>query len=515
MALTSLVFALFSIITITIYFIVPKKIQWVVLLVSSVIFLFYNNLTVGTVVQALIVLLSAYFCGRLVYKNKDKPKKSKAFLLLGILLILAQLIYLKYTNLFLATANHINNLLNIDYQFEFVQTNSLIGISYYSLIMIGYLVDIFRGASKPQNNIFKCALFMSYFPILSSGPFIRYEDRKEELFGKHKFSYQAMCSGLVRVLWGLFKILVISQRLAIFVDTVWTDLNTYSGLFVMIAILFFPIQLYTNFSGSIDVIMGISEIMGIKLPENFTVPFASRTMTEFWRNWHITLGAWLRDYIFYPLQKSDLMQRLNKRCKNTFGKKVGKKIPLYLSMLIMWICIGIWHGGAYTYIIGSGLLQFLYIFLENILGPTSKKINNKLGINTEVFSYKLYQTLRTYLLFAFSMIFFRAPSVSGAINAIKSGLMFNNFQTVLNKSVFKSMLTNAGLDKKNLIILAVALVVLFIVEKLSLKGETRKRLFKQNLIFRWIILYVLIFTIIIFGCYGEGYIATNFIYRGF
>ncbi len=515
MALTSLVFALFSIITVAIYFIVPKKIQWIVLLISSIIFLFYDNLNLETVVQALIILLSSYFCGRLIDKYKENSKKSKAFLILGIFLILTQLVYLKYTNLFLSTANHICNLFNIDYQFKFVQRNSLIGISYYSLIMIGYLVDIFRGVTEAQKNIFKCALFMSYFPILSSGPFIRYEDTKGELYGEHKFSYEFMCSGLVRILWGLFKILVISQRIGMFVDTVWADLNAYRAFFTIAAVLFFPLQLYTNFSGSIDIIMGISEFMGIRLPENFTVPFASSTMTEFWRNWHITLGAWLRDYIFYPLQKSDIMQKLNKKCKKIFGKKVGKKIPLYISMLIMWFAIGVWHGGAYTYIIGSGLLQFLFIFLEDVLEPISKRINNKLGINTEVFSYRLYKTIRTYLLFSFSMIFFRAPSVSGAINAIKSCFMLNNIGALLGRSNLSNLLNNIGLDVKDFIVLSGAIFILFIVEKLALKGNVRKKLFKQNIVFRWTVLYVLIFMIIIFGCYGAGYNPANFIYRQF
>ncbi len=508
MALTSLVFALFSMITVVIYFIVPKKLQWIVLLTSSVIFLFYNNLTVETIVQALIVLLSAYFCGRLVYKNKDKPKKSKEFLLLGIFLILAQLIYLKYTNLFLATANHINNLLNIDYQFEFVQTNSLIGISYYSLIMIGYLIDVFRGGSKPQNNIFKCALFMSYFPILSSGPFIRYEDKKEELYGQHKFSYEVMCSGLVRILWGLFKILVISQRLGMLVDTAWNNLNTYSGLITIVAALSFPLQLYTNFSGSIDVIMGISEIMGIKLPENFNVPFASRTITVFWRNWHITLGAWLKDYIFYPLLKSDIMQNLNKKCKQVFGKKVGKKIPLFLSMFIMWMIIGIWHGGAYTFIIATGILQFLFIFLEDVLSSLPKK----LGINIDSKIYKIFQIIRTYLLFAFAMIFFRAPRVIVAFDAIKNCF---NIGASLTKGAIVGFLNNAGLDIKEIAVLLIALMILFIVEMLSLKGSVKEKLFKQNIVFRWTILYILLFAIIIFGCYGEGYSAANFIYQQF
>lgn len=513
MTLTSLVFALFCIIALIIYFIVPKKFQWIVLLTSSLIFLFYDNLHISTVIQALIVVLPTYFLGKEIEKNLS-TKKSKKLLIVGITIILGQLIYLKYTNLFIATANHICNLFKIQYQFEFIYRNSLIGISYYSLIMISYLIDTYRGTCKSEKNIFKFTLFMSYFPILTSGPFVRYNDIKDDLYGGHKLKYKNLCYGLIRIFWGLFKILVISQRIGMIVDTIYGDLNTYTFIFTIMAIILFPLQLYTNFSGSIDVIMGISEIIGIKLPENFTLPFFSRTLTDFWRNWHITLGAWLRDYIFYPLLKSNAMQKLNKKSKEIFGKKIGKKIPLYLSMLVMWILIGIWHGGAYTFIIGSGILQFLIMFLEDILEPISNKINNKLGINKEVFSYKLYQVIRTYLLFSFTMIFFRATRVLNGIDIIKSAftLNLNNF---VNKKNIISMLQNIGLDIYDLGIMIISLIILFIVQLLQRHGNIREKLFKQNIVFRWVVIYALVFGVIIFGCYGPEYDATSFIYRQF
>ncbi len=509
MELMSLIFLVFCIITLFIYFIVPKKLQWIVLLLTSVIFLFWDNFSIETIIQALVVLLSTYISGRLIEKHLN-TKRARLFLILGILLILGQLIYLKYTNLFLTTANHIFNLFNIDYQFALVHRNSLLGISYYSLIMISYLIDVYRGTCKSQKNIFKCALFMSYFPILTSGPFIRYGDVGKQLFEKHKLKYDNLCKGLVRIFWGLFKILVISLRIGYFVDGVYANLDTYSGILTICAVLLYTVQLYTNFSGSIDVIMGISEIIGIKLPENFNLPFFSKTITEFWRNWHITLGAWLRDYIFYPLQKSNFMQNLNKKCKNKFGKKIGKKIPLYFSMLIMWTLIGIWHGGAYTFIIGSGILQFIYIFLEDILGPIVKKINDKIGIKTDVFSYKLYQVIRTYLLFSFAMIFFRANSISNAIDIIKS--MFTlNIGVLLN---FEA-LGNIGIDLLDVGVLIISLIVLFVVELIARKGDVREKLFQQNLLFRWGIIYILVFGVIIFGCYGAGYDAASFIYKQF
>ena len=513
MNVTSLTFLIFCAITILTYFIVPKKCQWVVLLISSIIFLFYDNFHISTVLQALIVLIPSYFIGLKIEKNIN-TKKAKKFLILGILIIIAQLIYLRYSNLFVETANYICKLFGNDYQFEYIQRNSLIGISYYSLIMISYLVDIYRGGCKAQKNIFKCALFMSYFPILSSGPFIRYEDTGKKLFEKHKFSYDRMCRGLVRILWGLFKILVISDRIAIIVDAILGNVIDFNAIFTAFAVLLFPLQLFTNFSGSIDVIMGISEILGINLPENFTLPFFSKTITEFWRNWHITLGAWLRDYVFYPLQKSDDVQELTKKCKAKFGKKIGKKIPMFMSMLIMWIIIGIWHGGDYKYIIGSGLLQFIFILLEDLLEPLAEKVTKKLGIKRDVFSYKLYQVIRTYLLFSFAMIFFRADNMSNAIYTIKN--IFNlNLSLLLNKDLLISMIKGMQIDIYDLIVLIISLIVMFIVGLLARKKDVREKIFEQNIVFRWGLIYILIFSIIIFGCYGAGYNPTEFIYKQF
>ncbi len=509
MTLASLVFAFFCIITIIVYFIVPKKIQWFVLLIASLFFLFYNNFSWQTVCQASIILLTSYFIGRKLEKYQN-TKKAKWFLLLGCLIIIGLLGYLKYTNFFLNTIKHFLSLFHISFKFKKVTRTTLVGLSYYSLIMISYLVDIYRGKNKSEKNIFKLALFMSYFPILSSGPFVRFSEMKENLFKKHKLNYKALCNGLIRILWGVFKILVISERLAMFVNTVYSDINQFNGFYLILAALMFTLQLYTNFSGSIDIIMGVSEIIGIPLPENFTAPFFSRSITELWRNWHITLGAWLKDYIFYPLLKSDFMQKINTISKKKLGKKIGKKVPLYLSMLIMWLCIGIWHGGAYTYVIGSGLLQFIYIFFEDNLASLANKVYQKLHIKTDTFSFKLYQIIRTYLLFSFSMIFFRAPSVKTALKIIQGMFVFNPWILLDNKSLF-----TAGLDLLDFRVLIISLIALFIVEYLSTKGKVREKLAQQNIVFRWSILYLLIFAIIIFGCYGVGYDPATFIYEQF
>ncbi len=488
MILTSFTFIIFCIVSLLIYFIIPKKWQWIALLGSSLFFLFYKNFNIGTLVHILVAFGAAYFSAIFIDEYAHQ-KQAKWFLIEGILFILGQLMLLKYLNLF-------QNFLM-----------SPIGISYYSLIMISYIVDVYRGLCKPQKNPLKCALFMFYFPILTSGPFIRYPDLENKIYAKHKFNYDNLCRGLIRIVWGLFKILVISQRLAIFVNNIYQNYLTYTGLYLIITCLFFTLQLYTNFSGSIDIIMGISKIMGIDLPENFRSPFFSKTITELWRNWHITLGAWLKDYIFYPLMKSNFIQKIGAKTKKIVNKKVSKKVTLYISLLIMWILIGAWHGIESKFIIGSGILQFIYMFLEDLLSPITKKVCKKLKINYNSLGYRIYQCIRTYLLFSFSMIFFRAASIPNALSIIKNIFIF--------KKGFLTNIFSLGLNKANFVVLIISVIVLFIVEYRQLKGDVTESLLKQNVVIRWTILYLLIFAVLIFGMYGPGYDETIFIYQQF
>ncbi len=508
MSLTSFTFLFFILLLFIIYYIVPKRIQWLVLLVSSFYFLL-NDFSWINLLYIGIILITSYI-GAILIDKTSNTKWPKVILIVSILIILGVLFYLKYSNLLLVTINHILILFKVNYKFELVSRVSPLGISYFALIMVSYIIDTYRGINKPEKNIFKCALFMTYFPILTSGPFVRYNNTINNLCDKHKFNYDKFCKGLIRVIWGFFKVLVISQRLSVFVDTVFGAYNEYNGFYILIAAIFFTLQLYTNFSGSIDIIMGVSESLGIDLPENFNCPFFSKTITEFWRNWHITLGAWLKDYIFYPLQMSKFIQGLTVRTKKIFGKKAGKKIPLYLSMLIMWIIIGIWHGGAYTYILASGIFQFLFILFEDLLAPFSDKVTKLLRINKDTFSYKFYQIIRTFLLFSLSMVFFRANTVHEGIMIIKNMFKWNPWILINHSDLY-----TLGLDMYDFHILNLSIVVLLVVELLKVKNNVRDKLFEQNLLFRWGIIFILLFAVIIFGCYGPGYDTTRFIYKQF
>lgn len=484
MSLTSLTFFIFLIITVFLYYILPKKFSYLLLLISSIFFLFYNKPSILNLVYILIIFLTSYFSGIFIEKNKGN-NKSKTILIVGILVILLELFYLKYTNLIIVPLNSIFNL-----SIPLSSKITPLGISYYSLMMIGYIVNVYWGSTSSEKNIFKSALFMTYFPILTSGPFINYGDIKDNLYNKNKFDSNNIINGILRIIWGIFKVLVISNRLGIIIDNVYSNIGDYSGLIVFISALLYTLQLYTNFSGSIDIIIGASKLFGITLPENFNNPFSSQTITEFWRKWHITLGNWLKNYIFYPLLKSNLFQNMTNKLKEKYGKN-GKKIPVYLAMLILWITIGIWHGGDYKYILASGLFQFIFIFVEDITGSASK---NKIGI------LGILRVIRTFILFSLSMVFFRASSISEGFNIIKS--IFN----------FSGSL-NPGVNLFDLLILLSALIILFIFDNKKSKDETF--ISSKSSEFKFLIMSILVLIILVFGIYGIGFNASDFIYSKF
>lgn len=483
MNISSFIFFIFVFLSLFFYYILPKKISYLSLLLFSLFFLFYNSLSLISVLSVLLIFLVSYITGRLLAKDKKK-----SICVIGVVLILLSLGYLKYSNFFITLVNNITSI-NI----PLVNIEAPKGVSYFALIMIGYIVDIYWSSTDAETNPFKILLFMIYYPILTSGPFIKYSEVKDELFIKNSFKIDNILNGLLRMLWGLFKVLIISTRLSTFVTFVYSNLSGINGILVVLAIFAYTFELYTNFSGSIDIIMGISKMFGINLPENFDNPFASQTITEFWRRWHITLGNWLRNYIFYPLLKSNVIQNLNKKCKSLFGKK-GKKIPTYLCMFILWFLIGFWHGGAFKFILASGILQFVFIVIEDLTSSVNKKSGS--------FS-KYLRILRTFILFSLSMVFFRASSVGEGIEV---------FKNIFNTSSL-SILQDISLSIFDLVVIIVSLVILLIYD--NKKVSINNMISKSTCTFRLGIILGVILIILVLGVYGFGFDASQFIYGNF
>ncbi len=378
MSVISLEFFVFFLIVLTIYYVLPGRLQWIWLLLTSVFF-YINNAEWIQFLFFFIYVAANWLASFFLEQSKSKRKVTYRCILI---FDIALLMLFKYSSFFYRIFLAAGEIFSIklgnplfDKVVLYTENLAPFRISYFSLIIIGYVTDVYWGKYKPQKNLGKLVLFAGYFPQMTSGPIVQYEEMQDRLWGeKHRFNYYQLMSGLERVLWGIFKKLVISERCAVIVNLVYSYYEVYAGFYIPLAAAFFAVQLYTDFSGLMDIVIGFSEILGIELHENFDTPFYSVNLSEFWRRWHITLGGFLRDYVFYPVQRSRVWRALRKSCKKRLGKNYENKynIPVYLGLLISWFLIGLWHGGGWNYIFGVGLYMWLIIVSGELLKPFLK-----------------------------------------------------------------------------------------------------------------------------------------------
>ena len=378
------------------------------------------------------------------------------------------------------------------------------------MIVIAYLVDVYWGVTAAEKGLLKNALFISYWPLLTSGPIVRHKEMQDELFSHHSFDAEKIASGLQRMLWGIFKKLVISARLGILVDTIYSDIDQFQGIYLILAMGMFLLQLYTDFSGCMDIIIGASECYGIRLPENFDHPFHARSIQEYWQRWHITLGLWLRDYIMYPRLRSKGMRDLNSALKKRVGRKTANQITTYLGMLMVWLLIGLWHGGDWKFIIGMGLWFYACIVLGEVLKPVFTCLISLLRINPETGGWHFFQSCRVFVLAAIGNVFFRLPDLSTALDVIKKAFSVWNPWILFDGSLYQ-----LGLNEKNCRLLIVCLAFGVMISQLQRKESVRSMIRRQNIALRWTIWIALIMSVIIFGMYGPGYDTASFIYQQF
>lgn len=488
MSYASIEFLLFVLVLVLIYYIFPKKHRYIVLLIGSLIF--YYLFSGKYIVFILLSSVITYFSGKLIEKYNDKRK---LILSLSILLNLSFLLVLKYNNFFGDIFRVVG--INIPYK-KFILP---IGISYYTLETISYLTDIYRKRMKAETNYLKVLLFLVYFPQIVEGPIANYSRLSKTLFNTEKFNYDNFVSAFVLIAWGFVKKLVIADRAGIFVSKVFE--NNYGGILLIVGILLYTLQIYADFSGCIDIVSGVSELFGVKLDENFKRPFFSKSIQEFWRRWHITLGTWLKEYIFYPISLSKLNMKLNLKLRKMKSKYISRFIITAFPLFFVWFFNGMWHGASFKYVV-YGLYYYVLMMIGILLEPVFKKIISIFKINTEVWSYKFFQAVRTILIVCFGMFLFRVDSFK------QMGLMIHS-----NAS---ASLFSLGLKKADFALLMVGILVMLVVGVMQeFNINIRKELQKQNLLFKWFIYYIMIFSVIIFGIYGKGYDAASFIYGGF
>jgi D-alanyl-lipoteichoic acid acyltransferase DltB (MBOAT superfamily) len=309
---------------------------------------------------------------------------------------------------------------------------------------------------------------------------------------------------------------VLAERLAIIVSVIYgggteeqMGTVTYAGAYIIIGAFAYVFQLYTDFSGCMDMVIGVAQMFGIKLPENFHTPFYATSLSEFWRRWHITLGAWLKDYVLYPTLKSAWLNKIRKAIKAKFGKKAAKEIPTYIGMFITWFGIGFWHGGSWKYICASGLFFFVMIVGGLILAPVFKRLTAFLRIDTGAWSWTLFARLRTACLFTLSVSFGRASSLTTGFKMWRRAFEWNPWIWV------DGSLYNLGLDRLDFWVMVFGMAALFVVSKFQQSGSIREKVAGQNIVFRWTVYLGLFVAVLLFGMYGQGYNPADFIYGGF
>ena len=505
MTLTSFWFISAFIISLVIYYAIPRKLQWVSMLMFSLLFFIVSSRPVTVIYLALSVVSVTIVC-RILNRTK-----SKAALISGVVINLGMLCVLKYADFFVGNFNWLSATFGSSFEIPVVKWVAPIGISFYTMQILAYLLDVYWEITVPQQGIMRTALFVSYWPQLTSGPIARHNEMKDQLYSEKAFSWKNVTFGLQRMMWGIFKSLVISNRLGIMVDTIYENTIKYNGLYIWFAAAMFLLQLYTDFSGCMDIVIGASECYGIVLPENFKTPFFSRSVQEYWQRWHITLGAFMRDYVLNPILRTKTWRNMTKGIKVKFGRKASVQIPSFLGMLCVWLLMGIWHGGDWKFIIGMGMWFWLCIVLGRVFEPLFKKLIVFFHINTDAFSWHLFQSLRVFILAAIGNMFFRIESLGATLNAMKQGVSLWNPWIFFDGSLY-----SLGISEKEFRLVMVGLLILLIVSALQEKmGSVRELIAGQNIVFRWVIYLFLIFAIIVYGTYGPGYDAQTFIYGGF
>ena len=492
MSYVSLKFLLFVVVLLILYYLFPKKYRYLILLIGSLYFYFlFSN---QYIIYILLSTLSIYIGNILIDKY---PNKKKLILIITILLNIGVLLTLKYNNFISSLINPIINIFNVSIPYKkFIMP---IGISYYTLDMISYITDRYHKKIPKENNILKLLLYFTYFPKIVEGPFLRYDKMQKELFNEEKFNYDNFKNSWLLISYGFIKKLIIADRIGEFADRVFTD--NYGGIILVTGILLYTIQLYMDFSGCINIITGISQLFNVKLPNNFNRPFFSKSIQEFWRRWHITLGEWLKEYIFYPISLSKINMKLNLKIRNWKNKHLKNFILIAFPLFFVWFINGMWHGASLKFIVYG-----LYYYTLMMLGVLLKPLFDKIKINKNTKTYHLFEIIRTIIIVCFGMFIFRCDSFN------QIGLLLSKLFQRENIDFF-----SLGLDLKNLILSVIFILIIFIIELITeyKKINIIELINKQKLPIRWTIYIVIIFAILIFGKYGRGYNAKSFIYGGF
>lgn len=537
MGFNTLIFIPFLMAVFFLYFTVFRKCQWVFLLMASIVFYLFAG--PKYIIFVFVSSLSTYVIARKIQNLHDKEaklikerefstkeakkafrkkfsKRRLRFLLLDFAINLGLLCVIKYTDFILSGVSQVLGKFGLDWSREFNFVLPL-GISFYTFMLVGYILDVYWKRYRAESNYFKLALFTTYFPHIVQGPIGRYNKLAPQFFVEHPFNYERVTKGLQLMLWGYFEKMVISDRIQVFTNGVFAKWRELSGFPLILAISLFSIQMYLDWMGCMDIARGVSEVFGITLDKNFWHPFFAKNMPEFWRRWHISLGAWFKDYLLYPVSMSGLCKSINKFTRKKWGNQVSRSLSVVIPASCVWIITGVWHGAASCFVLW-GIYHGILVISSGVFEIPIQKFSKLLHINTESFSFNLFRMFRTFMLSTIGRIFFAVfAGFTTMVEFLKRMFDFRQFglHTLWDESLY-----SYGLDRHNFTLAIILIGLVWCVSMLQEKFDkdnmtVRDVIAKQNIVFRWILYIGLIAGIIVFGMYGAGYNAGAFFYGQF
>jgi len=511
---------------IPLYYLTPLRCRWWVLLAGSAVF---YGITCGWLTAVLPVTAAAIWAAALqIDRNLNPPggrdpklpreerrrlralteRRNRRVLAAACILAFGVLWCVKYFNFAGVNLNRLFAALRLSARIPRLRLLMPLGISFYTLSAVSYVADVARGTCRAQRHYGKLLLFLMFFPVVTEGPISRYGQLGEQLAQGHTFDYRRFCAGWQLILWGLFQKVVLADRLDRFTGNLFSHYRTYSGGVIALAILLYTFQLYMDFSGCVDIARGSAELFGIRLAENFRRPFFAVSVNDFWRRWHITLGAWLRDYIFYPLSMSKPLQALSRRSRKAVGAYYAAVLPALPALLGVWAANGIWHGAAWKYVV-YGLYYFALTAAGMIFEPAFARVCGGLRIDRNGRGFHLFRILRTFVLVNIGMLIFRADNLTAAGTMLRSVFRPGTASAA-------HVLRTQGLPPEQAVIVAVGAAVVFAVSLCREKNiSLGARIAQTPLPVRWGVYIAAVVLVIAAGAYGPGFGKVDFIYAQF
>lgn len=531
MSIISLPFFIFVSILVFLYYTLFRKHAWILLLLAS--YGFYIAINPINLIYLMLTTLSVYLGAikteslnhqladlKKLSREQRRPIKAKlenskkTILVLVLVFNFGMLSIFKYSGYVYSLLGSLSErlpllspLYNEGLNAELLNLIQPLGISFFIFQSTGYLIDVYRKKYPAERNLFKFALFVSYFPQMVQGPIGRWDGLSSQLFKEPELDFDNLRQGILIITFGLLKKIIVANSLAPIVNSIFTNYINYPGGIVFLGVMIYGVQIYADFSGGIDIVRGVSILFDIELAENFRRPFFATSLADFWRRWHISLGTWLKDYVFYSLNFSAPLTKLNRWGRKRLGAKYGKFFSIAISTFIIYFIVGVWHGPGFKYM-AFGIWNGTVIILSLIFEEFNEGIKRRFNLHFARWFY-LFTILRTNLLVVIGRYFTRAPDY-----AIAKDMLKHTFQNFNFHGANWSLIQSFGLEKFDYLKIFIGLLIMIIYGVLAENNfdfdeylERRSSAF--NVAFILIIVVFFVLTVV----YQDGYVSSEFIYR--